>query len=141
MCIDKACILLRSCISRGQWDIWKNTTHFIVDLYHYKNHSKNDMLCQTWCNPAPLDGSAPNLVVSGRDKHGQLYYKRAFNTQACEQLNAWIGGFESILKRMVPANFNWLMHTMLFYHTRNVIEKQKQGEKSVEREDSDSENE
>lgn len=52
------------------------------------------------------------------------YYKRAFNTQACEQLNAWLGGYEQILKRMTPGNFNWLLHTMLTYHTTQVIEKQ-----------------
>ena len=44
--------------------------------------------------------------------------------QACEQLNAWLGGFEPILKRMTPGNFNWFLHTMLFYHTQHVIQKQ-----------------
>jgi hypothetical protein len=43
--------------------------------------------------------------------------------QACEQLNAWLGGFESILKKMTPSNFNWFLHAMLFYHTRIVIDK------------------
>ncbi|KAF9492992.1 hypothetical protein BDN71DRAFT_1508969 [Pleurotus eryngii] len=38
----------------------------------------------TWCNPAPLNGDAPNLVVVDEDKEGKPYYKRAFNTQACE---------------------------------------------------------
>jgi hypothetical protein len=28
---------------------------------------------------------------------------------ACEQLNAWLGGFETILKRMTVYNFNWFM--------------------------------
>ena len=46
------------------------------------------------------------------------------NKQACEQLNAWLGGFEPILKRMVPGNFDWFLHTMLFYHTRYVLKKQ-----------------
>ena len=59
-----------------------------------------DHLCRSWCNPAPLDGSAPNLVILDYDKHGQPYYKRAFNTWACEQLNAWLGGFESIMRKM-----------------------------------------
>ncbi|KAF8882300.1 hypothetical protein BD779DRAFT_1612503 [Infundibulicybe gibba] len=49
---------------------------------------------------APLDGSAPNLVP---------YYQRAFNTQA--------RGFESILRRMTPGNFNWFLY---------VIDRQKQ---------------
>ena len=25
---------------------------------------------------------------------------------------------------MVPGNFDWFLHTMLFYHTKHVIEKQ-----------------
>jgi len=85
-----------------------------------------DYLCRKWCNPAPQDGSAPNLVVVSTDNRGQLYLKRAFNTQACEQMNAWLGGFQSILKRMTPTNFNWFLHTMLFYHTRHVLERQNQ---------------
>jgi hypothetical protein len=54
---------------------------------------------------------------------------QAFNTQACEQLNAWLGGFESILKHMVPGNFEWFLHTMLFYHTSYVLKKKKQDKK------------
>jgi hypothetical protein len=52
-------------------------------------------------------------------KDGAMYV-----LQACEQLNAWLGGYESILKRMTPGNFDWFLHTMLFYHTRHVIDKQ-----------------
>jgi len=40
ICIDKACLVLRTAISSGKWDsIWTNTTHFIVDTYHYTNHT------------------------------------------------------------------------------------------------------
>ena len=53
--------------------------------------------------------------------------------QACEQLNGWIGGFDSILKQMTQTNFNWFLHVMLFYHTQNVLNKQ--AENSLERED------
>jgi hypothetical protein len=49
--------------TNNAWDVWKRTTHFIVDAYHYNNHSVLDILCRTWCNPAPSDGSAPNLVI------------------------------------------------------------------------------
>ena len=94
-----------------------------------------DYLCRKWCNPAPQDGSAPNLVIVSRDNRGQLYLKRAFNTQACEQLNAWLGGFESILKRMAPSNFDWFLHTMLFYHTKHVLEKQKQRNNNADNSD------
>jgi hypothetical protein len=59
--------------------------------------------------------------------------------QACEQLNAWIGGFESILKRMVPGNFNWFLHTMLFYHTRYVLAKQDRRRKNEDSDDEEDE--
>jgi len=54
--------------------------------------------------------------------------------QACEQLNAWLGGFESILKRMTPSNFNWFLHVMLFLHTRLQIEKQANKANGLEKE-------
>ena len=138
ICIDKACLVLQTAISNGSWDAnWKKTTRFIVDAYHYINHRLTDYLCHKWCNPAPQDGSAPNLVVVSTDNHGWPYLKRAFNTQACEQLNAWLGGFESILKRMVPGNFNWFLHTMLFYHTRHVLERQNKRNNNGVDDDSD----
>ncbi|KAF8344786.1 hypothetical protein F5887DRAFT_885727 [Amanita rubescens] len=124
ICIDKACLVLRSSIANGSWNRWQQT-RFIVDSYHYTNHQATDILCRDFCNPAPLNGSAPNLVITGTNADGEAYQKRAFNTQACEQLNAWLGGFESILKRMKPGNFNWFLHTMLSYHTVQVLRKQK----------------
>ncbi|KAF9496952.1 hypothetical protein BDN71DRAFT_1482021 [Pleurotus eryngii] len=99
----------------------------------------------TWCNPAPLNGAAPNLVVVDEDKEGRPYYKRAFNTQACEQLNAWLGGFQTVLNRMTVSNFDFTMHVLLFLHTQCVIARQeeKRGKKTagieevVENEESD----
>jgi len=88
ICIDKACLVLRTAISNGSWDaIWKKTTRFIVDAYHYINHRTTDYLCRKWCNPAPQDGSAPNLVVVDTDQYGQPYKKRAFNTQVMSLIN------------------------------------------------------
>jgi hypothetical protein len=45
-----------------------------------------------WCNPAPKNGSAPNLVVVDYDNNGHPYYKRAFNTQV------WHGYFRVSLQ-------------------------------------------
>jgi hypothetical protein len=123
ICIDKACQVVRTAISNGSWDTWKKTTRFIVDSYHYANHSASDELCRKYCNPAPTDGSAPNLVGQRVDKNGLVHDVREFNTQTCEQLNAWLGGFESILKQMTSKNFNWFMHVMLFYHVKHVLAK------------------
>lgn len=75
-----------------------------------------------YCNPEPLNGSAPNLVIVATDSEGERYYKCAFNTQACEQLSAWLGGFESILCRMTIHNFNWCLYTMLVYRTQYAKE-------------------
>ncbi|KIM74585.1 hypothetical protein PILCRDRAFT_79958, partial [Piloderma croceum F 1598] len=135
VCIDKACMVLRTAISNGAWNIWKETTRFIVDSYHYINHRTNDYLCRKWCNPAPLNGSAPNLVVVEYDINGNPHYKRAFNTQACEQLNAWIGGFQGIVNRMTIYNFKWFLHAMLFIHTQRVIRKQKKKDTMEDEED------
>jgi hypothetical protein len=82
ICIDKACAVLRTAITNHSWDrVWKKTIHFIVDAYHYINYQTTDYLCRKWCNPAPLDGSAPNLVIVEKDKNGNNYYKCTFNTQ------------------------------------------------------------
>lgn len=87
ICIDKACLVLRTSIHNKSWEqIWAPTTRFIVDTYHYGNHAATDEMCRTWCNPAPTDGSAPNLVVVAKDKKGRHYYKRAFNTQVSHKV-------------------------------------------------------
>jgi hypothetical protein len=126
ICIDKACGVLHHIITEGGLDVWGKTTRFIVDTYHYTNHRVPDFMCRKWCNPAPMDGSAPNLVIVEYDKDGIPHYKCAFNTQACEQLNAWLGGFDTILRRMTVGNFNWFLHAMLSYHSWMVMNKQQQ---------------
>jgi hypothetical protein len=89
ICIDKACVVLRTALRNGSWlRTWEQTTRFIVDAYHHLNHRDDDELCRKWCNPAPADGSAPNLVIEGKDKKGNLCFVHAFNTQA--SLNIFI---------------------------------------------------
>jgi hypothetical protein len=103
----------------------------------YINHRTLDYLCRKWCNPVPLNGSAPNLIRVAHDKNGQEYFQQAFNTQACEQLNSWLRGFESILKRMKTSNFDWFLHSMLFYHTQHTIQRQEQWEQPYQIIDND----
>jgi hypothetical protein len=85
-----------------------------------------------------MDGSAPNLVIVEHDADGIPHYKRAFNTQACEQLNAWLGGFDTILRRMTVGNFNWFLHAMLSHHSLMVMEKQQQRSGSANSDPDDS---
>jgi hypothetical protein len=39
---------------------------------------------------------------------------------------------------MTPGNFNWFLHTMLYYHTKHVLRKQKMAEIKMQEESSDS---
>ena len=48
---------------------------FVVDSYHYTNYKVTDNICHTWCNPAPSDGSAPNLVIPATDKYVNPCFK------------------------------------------------------------------
>ncbi len=133
ICIDKVCTVLRHIVANYAYQDWFQTTRFVVDSYHYINHKATDIMCREWCNPAPTDGSASNLVIPTVDKDGKPCFKCAFNTQACEQLNSWLGGYESILKRMTPGNFNWFLHAILHYHTKHVLRKQKLQKEGEER--------
>ena len=47
-------------------------------------------------------------------------------------MNAWVGGFESILSKMSGINFNWFLHTMLFMHTQVIIQKQEEKRRKIE---------
>jgi hypothetical protein len=91
-------------LSLSTWDLQLDIINKRFVHYYTEN------LCQTYCNPASLSGSAPNLVTVEHDRFGQPHFKCAFNTQACEQLNAWLGGFQSILNRMTAGNFDWFLH-------------------------------
>jgi hypothetical protein len=141
ICIDKACQVFKTAVGSERWKDWTDTTRFIVDTYHYNNHRATDEICRKWCNPAPKDGSAPNLVGETIDEDGNLIQWREFNTQVCEQLNAWLAGYESILKRMTSQNFNWFIHTMLVYHVKHVLAKMTsmEDDESADEESSDEE--
>jgi len=46
ICIDKACMVLRTCVNNPRWEEWLDTSRFIVDSYHYVNHHATDQLCR-----------------------------------------------------------------------------------------------
>ena len=41
---------------------------------------------------------------------------------------------------MVPGNFDWFLHTMLFYHTRNFLKKQNRKRENEDNDDGESDN-
>ncbi|GJN90999.1 hypothetical protein Rhopal_004013-T1 [Rhodotorula paludigena] len=67
------------------------STRLIVTAFHKRSHTRDDPFCDEFCNPTPLDGEAPDLVVPFRPagkrrskKRGQddelRTFERAFNT-------------------------------------------------------------
>jgi hypothetical protein len=53
-------------------------------------------------------------------------------------MGSLMGGYESMLKKMTPGNFNWFLHSMLSYHTKHVIAKQEEKMSRVINSDGDS---
>lgn len=110
--IDKACRLVLNLIASGVIWSWYETTRFLVDIFHYGNHT-DEVVCATHCNPAPMDGTQPNLVIPFLDKKGKLQMRRAFNMEASEQLNSWFGGYSKQLSHMRAENHDFLIQVML----------------------------
>ncbi|KAF8193148.1 hypothetical protein K438DRAFT_1906769 [Mycena galopus ATCC 62051] len=120
---DKACDLLRHIVTQNPDDLWIKSTKFIVDAFHYINHWATDVLCRTRCNPAPMDGSQPALVLTEIDEAGVVHQTRAFTTETAEQLNSWLDGFESRLQQMTDVNFDFIVHVLMLIYGEMVEKK------------------
>ncbi|KAJ7873634.1 hypothetical protein B0H14DRAFT_3131234 [Mycena olivaceomarginata] len=64
------------------------------------------------CNPAPTNGSQPDLILVEEDANGTKHQTRAFNTETAEQLNSWLNGFESQLRQMSDVNYDFFIHVL-----------------------------
>ncbi|KAJ7982836.1 hypothetical protein DFH06DRAFT_1466836 [Mycena polygramma] len=117
---DKACELLRHIVTQDVDNLWIKSTKFIVDAWHYIGHRATDLLCRTRCNPAPTDGSQPDLVLTEVDDNGTTHQTRAFNTETAEQLNSWLNGFESQLRQMTDVNFDFFVHVLMLIYGERV---------------------
>ncbi|KAJ7817638.1 hypothetical protein B0H13DRAFT_1922822 [Mycena leptocephala] len=117
---DDACSLLRYIVTQNPNSTWLSTTKFIVDAWHYIGHRATDILCRIWCNPAPVNGSQPDLVVVQQDANGTNHQTRAFNTETAEQLNSWLSGFESQLRQMSDVNYDFFIHVLMLIYSERV---------------------
>jgi hypothetical protein len=95
-----ACDLLRHIIAQNPDDPWITSAKFIVDVWHYIGHRATDIFCRLWCNPAPKNGSQPDLILGEQDVNCVNHQTWAFNTETAEQLNLWRNGFESQLRHV-----------------------------------------
>ena len=131
LCYDDACDLLRHIVTQNPLDPWLKSTKFIVDAWHYIGHRATDVLCRIWCNPAPTNGSQPDLVLVQQDGQGHSHQTRAFNTETAEQLNAWINGYEASLRQMTDVNFDLFLHALMLIFTEIVAERIKRKDREL----------
>ncbi|KAJ6469345.1 hypothetical protein C8R45DRAFT_837409 [Mycena sanguinolenta] len=127
---DDACNLLRHIVTQDPNSPWIRRTKLIVDAWHYVGHQANDVLCRIWCNPAPTNGSQPDLISVRVDDNGRTHTTRAFNTETAEQLNAWLNGYEAQLRQMSDINYDFSVHVLMLLYKQLVdrrVEKKNEG--------------
>ncbi|KAJ7237135.1 hypothetical protein C8J57DRAFT_1479079 [Mycena rebaudengoi] len=117
---DDACNLLRHIVTQIPTSAWLTSTKFIVDAWHYIGHRATDVLCRVWCNPAPSNGSQPDLISVRVDDNGRTHTTRAFNTETAEQLNAWLNGYEAQLRQMSDTNYDFCVHVLMLLYKELV---------------------
>ncbi|KAI0785378.1 hypothetical protein BC629DRAFT_1735458 [Irpex lacteus] len=117
---DDACDLLRHIATQQPESPWLTETRLIVDAWHYVGHRATDALCRQYCNPAPADGSQPDLVRVEKDRNGNSHLTRAFNTETAEQLNAWLTGYEAQLRQMTDTSYDFFIHILMMVFAETI---------------------
>ena len=80
-----------------------------VDVFHMKSkHKESDEFCGRHCNPALFQ----DLIVNG---------KWRFNSSAAEMVNAWVGGFQSIVREMRKERYNFFLYEMIKRRNRMTV--------------------
>ncbi|KIJ24701.1 hypothetical protein M422DRAFT_194383, partial [Sphaerobolus stellatus SS14] len=126
---DNACKMLAHIAKHPEKRNWLHTTRFIVDAWHYINHRETDVLCRTWCNPHPTNGSQPDLVITAVGRDGVKHLSRAFNTETAEQFNSWMDGYEAQMRQMAKQTFAFYCHCTLLLYKEEVEERITKDEK------------
>ncbi|PPQ79909.1 hypothetical protein CVT26_004187 [Gymnopilus dilepis] len=81
-----------------------------VDVFHFKcKHKINDDHCNANCNPY--------LWEDLRTPEG----KWRFSSSAAEQANAWIGGYQAIVREMQADRYEFFLDEMIKRRNRNII--------------------
>lgn len=117
---DKSCVILAHLQTTHPNSSWIDSTRFIVTPWHYIGHRADDELCRTFCNPAPANGSQPDLVLERIDDTGRTHQTRAFNMETAEQFNSWLDRYKSLLEQMSATSHDFVMHTLFFLYTEVV---------------------
>src|SRR3977135_1628959 len=106
--MDSNCII--SAMLRAQGDTYFENCALPVDVFHYKyKHKKTDTWCTQNCNPALW---AELITAQGT---------WLFNSSAAEQMNAWFGGFLSIVREMQVDRYNFFLDKMIRRRNNMIV--------------------
>ncbi|KAJ7829366.1 hypothetical protein B0H14DRAFT_3088112 [Mycena olivaceomarginata] len=93
---DDACNLLRHIVTQNPNSPWVHGPKLIVDTWHYIGHQASDVLCRIWCNPAPANGSQPDLI------------------------SVKLNGYEAQLQQMSDVNYDFSVHVLMMLYKELV---------------------
>jgi len=97
---------------QAEKDPWFQDVGMCVDVWHFLNkHKVSHKYCQQHCNPAMY----PELM----NDDGKWF----FNTSVAEQTNAWLGGYSSIVREMLPDKYNFFLDEMIRLRNAEVLKK------------------
>ncbi|KAF9518066.1 hypothetical protein BS47DRAFT_1338638 [Hydnum rufescens UP504] len=104
---DDACHLHRLIQDDPHWAY----TATPADVFHHdRKHGPGDTYCQQNVNPAGF----PELILPDG--------KWRFNTSVAEQTNAWIGGFQAMVRQMEVTYYNFFLDEMIKRRNRFMVE-------------------
>lgn len=96
--------VLRNCENPEDRDYF-NECLLPVDVFHFKaKHKITDDYCNANCNPAQW----PEL------RKGENSSEWRFNSSAAEQVNAWIGGYQAVVREMQVDRYNFFLDEMIY---------------------------
>ncbi|KAI0690725.1 hypothetical protein C8T65DRAFT_587708, partial [Cerioporus squamosus] len=82
-----------------------------VDPFHAKTkHKDSDTFCNQHCNAALF----PDLLLDNK--------KWRFNSSAAEMTNAWLGGFQAMVREMRPTQYDFFLDEMILLRNRMIID-------------------
>jgi len=117
---DNNCRIVAMLNNPSRPDTYFEYSALPVDVFHFKcKHKKSDEHCNEHCNPA----NWPELSTS----EGTWQ----FNSSAAEQANAWIGGYQAIVREMQADRYEFFLDEMIKRQNSNIIMDLQKKQKNV----------
>ncbi|KAF9544131.1 hypothetical protein CPC08DRAFT_730331 [Agrocybe pediades] len=99
---DNNCRIMAMLKKKGDEDNYFDSCALPVDVFHFKSkHKETDEDCNRHCNPAQWE------ILETPDK------KWRFNSSIAEQTNAWIGGYQAIVREMEADRYEFFLDEMI----------------------------